>query len=99
MKIIISDDQAVVLDELEILLTLEKDTDVIGTAQEGTEAVELVFKDQPELILMDLKMPGMNVFEAIRGTVRNHISTILDKLGVSNRTQVAVIAIQQRLGN
>jgi DNA-binding NarL/FixJ family response regulator len=33
------------------------------------------------------------------GTVRNHISAILDKLGVSDRTQAAVIAIQHGLGN
>jgi len=211
MKIIICDDQAVVRDGLEMLLTLEKDIEVLGTAQDGAEAVELVSKNQPDLVLMDLKMPGMNgiettrqirakypdvkvlvlttydddewVFDAIRagasgyllkdtprekvveairgtledksfvdpavagklmgqvargqsqpsnlltdklteretdvlsllakglnnaeiagqlylseGTVRNHISAILDKLGVSDRTQAAVIAIQHGLG-
>jgi len=212
MKIIICDDQAVVRDGLEMLLTLEKDIQVLGTAQDGDEAVELVSKNQPDLILMDLKMPGMNgieatrqirakfpevkvlvlttydddewVFDAIRagasgyllkdtpreevvkairgtvegksfvdpavagklmgqvargqsqpsslltdkltereadvvrllakglsnaeiagqlhlseGTVRNHVSAILDKLGVSDRTQAAVIAIRHGLGN
>jgi DNA-binding NarL/FixJ family response regulator len=212
MKIIICDDQAVVRDGLEMLLTLEKDIEVIGTAQDGAEAVELVKENQPDIVLMDLKMPGMNgieatrqirtkfpevnvlvlttydddewVFDAIRagasgyllkdtpreevvkairgtvegksfvdpavagklmgqvasqqtqpsslltdkltereagvlrllakglsnaeiagqlhlseGTVRNHVSAILDKLGVSDRTQAAVIAIQHGLGN
>jgi DNA-binding NarL/FixJ family response regulator len=212
MKIIICDDQAVVRDGLEMLLTLEKDIQVLGTAQDGDEAVELVSKNQPDLVLMDLKMPGMNgieatrqirakfpevkvlvlttydddewVFDAIRagasgyllkdtpreevvkairgtvegksfvdpaiagklmgqvargqtqpsslltdkltereadvlsllakglsnaeiagqlhlseGTVRNHVSAILDKLGVSDRTQAAVIAIRHGLGN
>ena len=33
------------------------------------------------------------------GTVRNHVSAIFDKLGVSDRTQAAVIAIQHGLGN
>jgi DNA-binding NarL/FixJ family response regulator len=211
MKIIICDDQAVVRDGLELLLGLEKDIEVIGTAQDGAEVLEQVAQDPPDLVLMDLKMPGMNgieatrqicakfpgikvlvlttydddewVFDAIRagacgyllkdtprekvveairgtftgksfvdpavagklldqvssrgtqpsslltdklterecdvvrllakglsnaeiagqlhlseGTVRNHVSAILDKLGVSDRTQAAVIAIQHGLG-
>lgn len=211
MKIIICDDQAVVRDGLEMLLTLEKDIEVIDTAQDGAEALEQVAQHQPDLVLMDLKMPGMNgieatrqirarypdvrvlvlttydddewVFDAIRagasgyllkdtprekvveavrgtyagksfvdpevagkllqqvssrgtqpsslltdkltgretdvlrllakglsnaeiagqlhlseGTVRNHVSAILDKLGVSDRTQAAVVAIQHGLG-
>ena len=210
-KIIICDDQAVVRDGLELLLNLEKDIEVLGTARDGAEALELVENVQPDLVLMDLKMPGMNgieatrqirakfpqvkvlvlttydddewVFDAIRsgasgyllkdtprekvieavlgtaggksfvdpavagklldkvssrgtqpssllteqltarevdvlrllakglsnaeiagqlhlseGTVRNHVSAILDKLGVSDRTQAAVIAIQHGLG-
>lgn len=211
MKIIICDDQAVVRDGLELLLGLEKDLQVVGTARDGAEAVERVSQKQPDLVLMDLKMPGMNgieatrqirarfpnvkvlvlttydddewLFDAIRagasgyllkdtprekvveairgtvagrafvdpavasklldqvasrqsqpasllteklteretdvlrllarglnnaeiagqlhlseGTVRNHVSAILDKLGVSDRTQAAVIAIQHGLG-
>ncbi len=211
MKIIICDDQAIVRDGLELLLNLEKDIEVLGTAVDGAEALELVESRQPDLVLMDLKMPGMNgieatrqirakfpttkvlvlttfdddewVFDAIRagatgyllkdtprekvveavrgtvggksfvdpvvagklldqvsrrgsqpsslltdqltaretdvlrllakglsnaeiagqlhlseGTVRNHVSAILDKLGVSDRTQAAVIAIQHGLG-
>ncbi|MFZ5909802.1 MAG: response regulator [Chloroflexota bacterium] len=212
IKIIICDDQAVVRDGLELLLGLEKDLQVVGCVQDGAEAVELTTQRQPDLVLMDLKMPGMNgieatrqirakfpevkvlvlttydddewVFDAIRagasgyllkdtprekvveairgtvlgrsfvdpavagklleqvasrqtqpaslltekltereadvlnllarglnnaeiarqlhlseGTVRNHVSAILDKLGVSDRTQAAVIAIQHGLGN
>lgn len=66
MKIIICDDQAVVRDGLELLLTLEEDLEVIGTAQDGAEAVELVSQNKPDLVLMDLKMPGMNGIEATR---------------------------------
>ena len=210
MKILLCDDQAVIRDGLEMLLTLEKDFQVVGTAQDGSEAVELAAQKQPDLILMDLNVPGVNgiqptrqirakfphmkilvpttydddewVFDAIRagasgyllkdtprqkiieairgtmegksfvdpaiagklmnqvasnqkqptsllvdkltereldvlrliakgfnnsdvagqlhlseGTVRNHVSAILEKLGVSDRTQAAVIAIQHGL--
>ena len=58
MKILLCDDQAVIRDGLEMLLTLEKDFQVIGAAQDGAEAVELAAQKQPDLILMDLKMPA-----------------------------------------
>ena len=66
MRIIICDDQAVVRDGLELLLNLEKDIQVLATAQDGAEALELVAGKQPDLVLMDLKMPGMNGIEATR---------------------------------
>jgi DNA-binding NarL/FixJ family response regulator len=66
MKIIICDDQAVVRDGLELLLNLEQDIEVLGTARDGAEALELVESKQPDLVLMDLKMPGMNGIEATR---------------------------------
>ena len=66
MKVIICDDQAIVRDGLELLLKLEKGIDVVGLAQEGAEAVELVSRTSPDLVLMDLKMPGMNGVEATR---------------------------------
>lgn len=66
MKIIICDDQAVVRDGLELLLSLEKDIEVVGCAQDGAEALELTAQRQPDLVLMDLKMPGMNGIEATR---------------------------------
>jgi DNA-binding NarL/FixJ family response regulator len=66
MKILLCDDQIVIRDGLEKLLTLEKDFQVIGTAEDGLEAVEIAVLKQPDLILMDLKMPIMNGIEATR---------------------------------
>jgi len=66
MKILLCDDQAVIRDGLEMLLNLEKDMQVIGSASDGAEAIELTAKKQPDLILMDLKMPGTNGIEATR---------------------------------
>ena len=66
MKVIICDDQAIVRDGLVMLLKLEPDIDVVGTAGDGAEAVEMVVDKRPDLILMDLKMPIMNGVEATR---------------------------------
>ena len=72
MKIIICDDQAIIRDGLELLIKLEKDMDVIGLAQDGSEAVEMTANLKPDLVLMDLKMPGMNGVEATRRIIRDH---------------------------
>lgn len=66
MKIIICDDQAIVRDGLAMMLKLESDIEIIGIADDGAGAVDLVSKNQPDIVLMDLKMPVMNGVEATR---------------------------------
>ncbi len=66
MKVLICDDQAIVRDGLEMLLKLEPDIEVIGTATDGAAAVDMVASKNPEIVLMDLKMPIMNGVEATR---------------------------------
>ncbi len=69
MTVMICDDQAIVRDGLELLLKLEKDIEVVGLAQDGAQAVDLVESTHPDLVLMDLLMPGVNGVEATR-TIR-----------------------------
>jgi DNA-binding NarL/FixJ family response regulator len=69
MRLLICDDQATVRDGLRLMLSLEPDLEVIGTAQNGAEALELVAQTGPDLVLMDLKMPVMNGIEATRRIV------------------------------
>ncbi|MCA0353704.1 MAG: response regulator transcription factor [Chloroflexi bacterium] len=66
IKLLICDDQAVVRDGLSIMLNLAPDLEVIAVASNGREAVQLSAEWQPDLILMDLKMPIMNGIEATR---------------------------------
>lgn len=72
MKVLVCDDQAIVRDGLELLLKLEAEIEVVGAAQDGAEAVEMVDKFLPDLVLMDLKMPGMNGVEATRRICASH---------------------------
>ena len=66
MKILICDDQAIVRDGLSMMLKLESDIEIIGIADDGANAVDLVAKNKPDIVLMDLKMPIMNGVEATR---------------------------------
>lgn len=72
MKVIICDDQAIVRDGLAMLLKLEPDIQVVGTAEDGATAVEMVEKEKPDLVLMDLKMPVLNGVEATRQIRAKH---------------------------
>ena len=161
IRIVIAEDQRMLLGALASLLDLEEDMKVVGRASNGEEAVKLVHLHKPDICIMDIEMPGSGYFEravkagangyllkdspseeladSIRsimagrriyaselvdeayseesplterekevlvliadgkntkeiaselyittGTVRNYISTILDKLGVSNRIE------------
>ena len=64
MKVLICDDQAIIREGMELLLRLEKDIEVVGSAANGYEGIRLAEQHQPDLVLMDLKMPEMNGIEA-----------------------------------
>ncbi|NOH96872.1 response regulator transcription factor [Vibrio sp. 99-70-13A1] len=64
IKVVIVDDHQVVLDGFMARLSLEPDIDVIGTASNGLEAVELVKQIKPDVTLMDISMPIMNGIDA-----------------------------------
>jgi DNA-binding NarL/FixJ family response regulator len=64
IRVLICDDQAIVCDGLEAILSTDPEIEVVGLAMDGAKAVELALKTQPDLVLMDLKMPGMNGIQA-----------------------------------
>jgi DNA-binding NarL/FixJ family response regulator len=66
INVLLVDDHAIVREGLRALLDDAEGTRIIGEAGNGDEAVELAGKLQPDLILMDLKMPGLPAVDAIR---------------------------------
>jgi DNA-binding NarL/FixJ family response regulator len=66
IRVLIVDDQVVVTEGLRVILNLAPTIEVAGVAYDGAPAVELVGKLKPDLVLMDLKMPGMNGIRATR---------------------------------
>lgn len=65
-RIIIADDQTLMRDGLQTILQLEDDMEVVATAENGLEACELALLHQPDLVLMDIRMPVMNGIDAVR---------------------------------
>lgn len=63
--VLLADDQDLVRSGLRLVLELA-DIDVVGEAHDGTHAVELATQLQPDVILMDVRMPGMDGIEATR---------------------------------
>jgi two-component system response regulator NreC len=66
IRVIIADDHIIVRSGLRLLLEAEPDIDVVGEALEGREALNLVEKHLPDVVLMDIAMPGMDGLEATR---------------------------------
>ena len=65
-RILIVDDQVITRSGLQNLLTTQPDLEIIGEAKDGQEAIEMASDLQPDVILMDLRMPGTNGIEATR---------------------------------
>lgn len=66
MNILVVDDHQLMRDGLRALLERESDLHVVGEAADGQEALELAPKLRPDLVLMDVSMPGLNGIEATR---------------------------------
>jgi len=66
IRVLICDDQDIVREGLRLILETSPGIEVVGMAQDGAEALELIPKAQPDVVLMDLKMPGMNGIQATR---------------------------------
>src|SRR5512138_307392 len=66
IKVLICDDQDLVCEGLKGILSTDAELKIVGVAHDGAEALELIPTCQPDLVLMDLKMPIMNGVQATR---------------------------------
>ena len=66
IRVLICDDQDVVREGLSVILGTAPGIEVVGLAEDGAQAVELTEKHGPDLVLMDLNMPGVNGIQATR---------------------------------
>ena len=69
VRLVLADDEQLVRSGLRLILEAEDDIEVVGEAGEGAEAVALTRRLDPDVVLMDVQMPGMNGIEATREIV------------------------------
>lgn len=72
---LIADDHALFRRGLELVLAAENDLEVVGEAGDGVEAVERATELQPDVIILDVRMPGLNGIEATR-RIRNALTSV-----------------------
>jgi len=66
IRLLICDDQAIVCEGLRAILDGVREIEVVGVANNGADAIDLSRTTQPDLLLMDLKMPRMNGIQATK---------------------------------
>lgn len=69
LRVLIADDHPLFRDGLRALLAASPDTELAGEAADGDEAVALAASTRPDMVLMDLQMPGLHGIEATRRIV------------------------------
>ena len=94
ITILITEDHALVRDGLELLLNKNPRFEVIGKVQNCEEIINLIGQLRPDIILMDINLPGINGIEAIH-TIKK-ISPATQVLGVSMHTHPAMAPVLDR---
>jgi len=75
IKILVADDHTVVREGLRKMIDLEDDFEVVGEAKNGRDAVVMAVDLQPDVVLMDIAMPGLNGLEATRQLLKANPDT------------------------
>lgn len=79
MRILIADDQVITRSGLRALLSAAGEVEIVGEASDGEGVIAMAEAEQPDVILMDLRMPGVNGIEATRRIHRTspHIGILI----------------------
>ena len=79
IRVLIADDHTLFRDGLVALLNSVPEIDVVGTAQDGEEAIQFAADSQPDVVLMDLLMPKVNGIEATKQIIQTspHIGVVM----------------------
>ena len=75
IRIMLADDHTLFRQGIRTLIAAENDMEVVGEASNGADAVERVGELRPDVVLMDIGMPGLSSFEATRQIKKNRVDT------------------------
>ena len=96
IRILLADDHPIVLDGLEALFRLESDFAVVGRCRSGDEVLPAVRQHKPDVLLLDIRMPGMSGMEVLRALRRERLATRVVLLAAAFEDDQVVEAL--RLG-
>jgi DNA-binding NarL/FixJ family response regulator len=89
IRVVIADDHRLFAQALEAILSGDGRIEIVGQARDGNEAVELAGALDPDVILMDIAMPGMDGFQATRVIKQTHPrASVLMLTGSDSRSDV-----------
>ena len=89
IRVLIADDHRLFADALEAILTIDERIEVVGKAYDGEQAIRLAAAEKPDVILMDIAMPGVDGVEATKRIRRKRKATsVLMLTGSNSRTDV-----------
>jgi DNA-binding NarL/FixJ family response regulator len=89
IRVLIADDHRLFADALEAILTIDERIEVVGKAYDGEQAIRLAAAEKPDVILMDIAMPGVDGVEATKRIRRKRKTTaVLMLTGSNSRTDV-----------
>ncbi|HMQ64519.1 MAG TPA: response regulator transcription factor [Flavilitoribacter sp.] len=71
-RILIADDHQLVIDGIKLMLSTEPDLECAGEANDGNRALDMLPELQPDLVILDINMPGLNGIEACRKIRESH---------------------------
>lgn len=94
IKVLLVDDQSLIRQGLKALLELEADLEIVGEAENGEMAVELVAELQPDVVLMDIRMPIMDGVAATREMHKRFVGIKILVLTTFDNDEYVTAALQ-----
>ena len=94
IRVLIVDDHPVVLEGLHTMLSTDRNIEIVGEACDGAEAVTMVEDKEPNVVLMDIRMPNMDGVQAIRRIKQQSSSTAVIVLTMYDTDAYVVDAVR-----
>ena len=94
IKVFIADDHEIFRDGVKQLISNELDMEVVGTASSGEEALELLKNKPADVVIMDIRMPGMNGLETSRAILNKNADTHILFFSLYDRDDYVITALE-----